>query len=233
MGLLFPPECQVCRSMLPLRDSSGVCPKCESQIQWIKPPHCAGCGRTLKNLKRALCGICESESEPLNFDRAYACAAYQGPAREILHRYKFDRRIFLGNFLSNRILAFADKYLKKQDFDAVMAVPLDPKRHLSRGFNQSSLLSQKLSKAMKLKEISKLVARKSSSSCQSLLSRQERKANLRDCFFVTDKRSLARFKRILLVDDIMTSGQTFSECAKTLKKNGARSVTAFAFARGI
>ena len=233
IGLIFPPACQACRISLPWEDLSGVCAKCESQIKWLAPPHCARCGRTLKRSKHSSCETCAASKDPLYFDRVFACAAYQGTTREILHRYKFGPREALGHFLSEHMRNFADHYLKKEDFDAVMCVPLDPKRHSSRGFNQSLRLSQKLSKAMKLEEISSVVARKSSPSCQSSLSKIERKANVRDCFFVKNPKALARFKRVLLVDDILTSGQTLSECSRTLKNGGVRSVTALAFARGI
>ncbi len=151
----------------------------------------------------------------------------------MLHRYKFGRKTVLKRFLTRHLLDFAEKNLKKEDFDAVLAVPLDPAGHYSRGFNQSRALSSALGKRLKLRDLSRAVGRKRGHSRQSLLAKKERRINVRGAFFLKDKAAFSRFKRVLLVDDILTSGQTLSECAKTLKNAGADSVTALAFARAL
>ena len=233
LGLLFPPQCQACRVGLALSDSRGICESCISRIRWIVPPHCVTCGRTLVYAAEGRCELCRAGGETFHFDRAFACAAYDGPVRDLLRRYKFGRKTLLEGFIANRLVHFAVKHFKHGDFDAVMAVPLDPARHFFRGFNQSRLLSKKIAAAMKLKDLSSAAGRKKTGFCQSLLPKKSRKTNVQNVFYLKNRRSLKRIKKILLVDDILTSGQTLSECAKALKEGGANSVTALAFARAL
>lgn len=231
LNVLFPQRCQACRSSLPFSSSAPVCQKCDARIRWIAPPHCVTCGRTLG--LAGLCAACVANPEKFHFDRALACVAYEGPIRKILHRYKFGRKIVLNGFLAERLLRFTERHLKESEFDAVAAVPLDPERRNQRGFNQSRILSAALSEKMKLKDLSPVLGRKKSVSAQALLAKRQRRTNVRGAFFLKDSEPFSRFKRVLLVDDILTSGQTLSECAKTIKAAGAESVTALAFARAL
>lgn len=231
LNVLFPPRCQACRSTLSFSNSAPVCGPCVSRIRWIEPPHCVACGRSLGIL--GICPACPTGGEKFHFDKALACAAYEGPVRKMLHRYKFGRKTALKSFLKSHLLDFAAKNLKNEDFDAVLAVPLDSDGLYYRGFNQSRVLSEALGKSMKLRDLSSAVGRKKSPSRQSLLAKRERKTNVRGAFFLKDKTAFSGSGRVLLVDDILTSGQTLSECAKTLKEAGAKSVTALAFARAL
>ena len=231
LGLLLPPRCQACQADLHLSNMMGICASCEARIRWIASPHCQTCGRTLTYTTEGRCELCRSSGETFHFDRAYACAAYEGPLRDILRRYKFGRKKALERFIGSRLVDFATQHFKHSDFDAVMAVPLDPARQFARGFNQSLQLSRMISSAMKLKDISSLAARKKSASCQSLLPKRERKINIQNMFYLRNSDAFKKFKSILLVDDILTSGQTLSECARVLKEAGAYCVTVLAFAR--
>lgn len=229
LNVFFPPRCQACRSMLPFSSAVAVCDSCVRRIRWIEPPYCVACGRSLR--LSGICPACPRGGEKFHFDMALACVAYEGPVRNILRRYKFGRKTVLNGFLTRYWLNFASRNLNKNDFDAVVAVPLDPERQDQRGFNQSRIFCAALVKTMALKDLSWALARKKSASAQSLLAKRDRKTNVRGAFFLKDQTPFSRFKRVLLVDDILTSGQTLSECAKTLKGAGVESVTALAFAR--
>ena len=115
--------------------------------------------------------------------------------------------------------------------DGVAAVPLDLEKKRSRGFNQSELLSAQIALELKVPDVSKELTRKKSESPQALLAKTDRKINVRDRFAVKNTGSF-RAIRVLLIDDILTTGHTTSECAKTLKNAGAASVTVMACARG-
>ena len=227
-SIIFPVECETCKAVLSPLPPLGVCARCESEIKILRAPHCATCGRTLAN-DGPKCAECYNES--FHFDRAFACALYEGKMKELLHAYKFGRRKYLKNFFLKIMSQFVHAYVKTEHFDAVAAVPIDPKKKRERGFNQSELLSKKLAARLKLPHASRGLSRTRSSSPQSLLSKQDRKQNVQGCFLVKAKESF-REKRVLLIDDILTTGQTASECARILKEAGARSVTLLACARG-
>ena len=167
-----------------------------------------------------------------HFDRAWACAAYEGKMKEILHAYKFRGRKTLAPFFSTLLIRFAKAYVDTASFDAVAAVPLDAHKKIERGFNQSQLLSKKIAKALNLPDLSGQLFRKNASSAQSLLSREARMLNVKNVFSAHPEKSFSS-KRVLLIDDILTTGLTASECAKAIKRAGATWVSALAVARGI
>jgi len=151
--------------------------------------------------------------------------------RALIHAYKFDGRKILKNFFAQVLATFVDVNLKTHSFDAVAAVPLDPDKKRSRGFNQSEFLSCRMARTLKVDDLSKEIRRKKSAKAQSLLGKNEREFNVKDCFFAPFGHPFFA-KRILLIDDILTTGQTASECAKSLKRAGASSVVVLTLARG-
>ena len=229
-SLVFPPVCETCGSPLSPR-VPGLCGRCRSSLEWLSPPFCNACGRMHNGPGR--CGRCESSG--LHFDRAYACALYAGPIRDALHGYKFGRRKALKVFFAEALARFAEDHLtdgaKTPQFDVVAAVPLDAARRRERGFNQSALLAGGLARRFGLPDLSPKLLRPAAAAAQSLLGKADRQSNVCGQFRVGDPASFAS-KRVLLVDDVLTTGQTASECARALKNAGAASVTVLACARG-
>lgn len=228
-SLIFPLECETCKAVLPPLPPVGICARCESEIRLITPPHCASCGRTLKG-SGPRCAECLEEV--FHFDRAYACAPYEGQMKELLHAYKFGGRKYLANFFIKLMARFAENHLNKADHDAILPVPVDAEKKRERGFNQSGLISTALSKRLALPHLSRSLKRVKSPSPQSLLPKEDRRSNIAGCFSVKDEAAI-RGKQLLLVDDILTTGYTASEAAHALKNAGARSVTVLACARGL
>ncbi len=226
VSLVFPPQCECCA--LPLEaPSAGICPPCEDQIRFILPPHCASCGRTLPETG-SRCSGCSNAS--FEFDRAYACAVYDGKMKDLLHAYKFGNRRYLKKYLSGRMADFFTRHIGISAVDAVAAIPMHPDKKRERGFNQSALLTRRLSHSLGLQDLSDELRRTRSSSPQALLSKSSRKSNVERSFSADE--TVFSGKKILLIDDILTTGNTASECARALKAAGARSVTVLACARG-
>ena len=151
--------------------------------------------------------------------------------KALIHAYKFEGRKTLKKFFSDVLERFIEQHLKTVSFDAVAAVPLDPDNKRSRGFNQSEFLSRRVAQMLKVDDLSKEIHRKKSASPQSLLSKTQRRINVKGCFFASPGHRFSS-KKILLIDDILTTGQTASECAKILKAAGALSVDVLTLARG-
>ena len=179
---------------------------------------------------REICGRCADEK--FHFDRAYACVFYESGMKEILHGFKFGRKRFLAAFLSRVMAKFMRQHLADSSWDLVVPVPMDKKKEFGRGFNQSRILSAALAKKFSLAHGPATLGCAPSRTPQAFLKKTERRKNVQGRFFVRDAAEAAS-KDILLIDDILTTGQTASACAKTLKDAGARSVTVLAFARGV
>ncbi len=226
--LIFPRSCEICSSVLPA-SNPGLCRACESNLRWIRAPHCVACGRTV-TAENQRCAECASEH--FHFDRAYACVYYEEPVKKLLHLYKFGGRKVLKNFFSGVMDCFIREHFRHMLFDVVVSVPLDKKKERERGFNQSRLLSAHVSRQLGLTEATDKLRRRETTAPQSRLGKAERRRNVKGCFEVLDL-GFFRLKKILLVDDILTTGQTASECAHALKNAGAAWITALACARGV
>jgi ComF family protein len=158
---------------------------------------------------------------------------YEGHAKELLHAYKFGRRKYLKSFFGGLLAEFVRKNIPADSYDCVVALPLDRERVRERGFNQSALLAENLSGCLEAPYFADLVSRRRSAFAQSSLKKEQRKENVRGRFQLRSNHKNIYGKKVLLIDDILTTGQTASECAKIIKSGGARSVTVLAVARGV
>ncbi|PIU40496.1 MAG: hypothetical protein COT00_01395 [Candidatus Omnitrophica bacterium CG07_land_8_20_14_0_80_50_8] len=176
------------------------------------------------------CAECQTES--FAFDRAFACAVYEGTMRQLIHAYKFQNRKYLKHYFIRMMLAFIHSHLAASDFDIILPVPMDRGRRSERGFNQSELISSAIAKYFKISHSVENLVRLQGGQIQSQLEKKQRKLNVKNAFLVR-KADTFHSRRLLLIDDILTTGYTASECARCLKKSGAARVTVLALARGV
>lgn len=229
-SLVFPMVCEICENPLDAASNPGLCSNCRDQIQWIRPPFCGNCGRHASGIQAVKCPECLHEN--FSFDEAYAVAYYEGKIKELLHIYKFGERKSLKHFLGGLLQDFIQEHLKNRSFDGILSVPMDSMKKNERGFNQAYLLSRFLSKSMGWAELSPFLGRKKAVHSQARLKKSERSKNVTGAFEVRSG-SAFKNKSLLLIDDILTTGRTASECSQTLKERGtAKSVTLLTLARG-
>ena len=218
LGAFFPRTCEICKKPPSSRHAGALCDFCARTIRFLDEP-----------LREK---TFDEAGETFEFDRALACTAYEGSMRELIHKYKFQNKKHLASFFSELMLDFLRTLPQPVFFDAVCAVPLEWARFKERGFNQSELLARSLAKFLNIPHLSNALKRKESPSPQSRLNKTARKINVKNRFRVSDK-EIFKDRHVLLVDDILTTGHTASECAKVLKSAGAQSVTVLALSRGI
>jgi ComF family protein len=227
-SLLFPDKCPFCRNLLRTQGEEipGLCPACEKDIQWMLPPYCPRCGRPFpKGSTSHLCSDCLQEK--LYFDWGRAAVIYQGILAEAIQRFKYHGDIHLADPLG----WFLNKInLETLFFEAIIPVPLHPARLRERGFNQALLLGKILGKIHNKKVFPRVLRRIRNTIPQIQLDHSERARNVRGAFAVTEKKEIMD-KSFLLVDDVFTTGATVNECARILKKSGAREVFVLTLAR--
>jgi ComF family protein len=160
------------------------------------------------------------------FDGAYSFGAYEGALRELIHLFKYSRIRTLAKPLGDYL---ASALPREERFDAVVPMPLHWLRYWQRGFNQSSLLANEIAQRGGLPVIHP-IRRTRATVSQAGLSNSKRRANVAGAFAVKQRRSVGGL-RILLVDDVMTTGATASACARVLKRAGAKYVALLALAR--
>jgi ComF family protein len=226
LEFFLPRLCLFCGAAVGEEAAAAVCPECEALIEWVESPLCTCCGRMFDSRDGAdhICGDCQAEPPP--FDRARAAALYDGPVAEAIKRFKFNRQmaflpvmqLWLQRPLCRELAAAAD---------LLVPVPLHKRRLKSRGFNQALLLARAFSESPFSREA---LVRTRHTVPQVELKPRERKANVKGAFAINDP-ALVKGKQVLLVDDLYTTGATVKECARILRRAGARRVEVLTVAR--
>ncbi|MCX7016087.1 MAG: ComF family protein [Candidatus Sumerlaeota bacterium] len=229
--LLFPPFCLLCHERLG-EDDQTICLACRDSFQPPLEPICAICGAPWGGeAKRRGCERCPPR--PVHFDSARSAALYAGPAAEAVKTLKFRGRVEMAPVLARRMAPLAARHLAEAGpVDWIVPVPLHVLRRLRRGFNQAALISRELSRLLGVPTLEGALARVRRTRQQTLLDPRERRANVERAFAVVDPAPL-RGRRILLIDDVFTTGATCNTCARVLKEAGAEAAHVFTFARAV
>ncbi len=228
--LLFPPLCHSCRELIPDNRKVRLCDSClESTVSLISPL-CICCGRQFPDFSGAdhLCGACITEPPP--FTIARGALQFAGTTRELIHKFKYSGKVMLRNPLALLTASCLDAVAIDFSADLIVPVPLHKKRLRQRGFNQAVLLGEILSKSWGVALQRNNLQRSRWTEPQVNLSASARAENVKGAFTLTAPEEIAG-KRILLVDDVYTTGSTVKECAKVLKKGGASAVAIITVAR--
>jgi len=228
-GAIYPWLCPLCQTPL-AAEGIGFCPKCAESIQPISRPFCPSCGEPFASpfgLDHR-CGRCLQRKPPFARGRAYGL--YQGALAEGIRRLKFSEEFSLVQSLSGLLAEAFARELADANYDLVIPVPLHPKRLRERGFNQVILLAQELCRRQRLRLDCHNLRRVRDTPPQIGLTRNQREQNLKGAFALRTPKALAG-RRVLLVDDILTTGATARECARTLKRAKASGVDVLVLAR--
>jgi ComF family protein len=232
LGFLYPERCQIC-SAEPARPAAGfVGPRCQSQVNFIHPPFCARCGLPLAGDVTGPFECANCREMDFQFSSARAAVAARGVALEAVHRYKYRRALWFEPFLAGLLIGRAEPELRREQWDWIVPVPLHPVKERQREFNQAERLAVRLGAAAHLPVHPRLLKRILPTRTQTLLTRDQRAANVRGAFVLREDKPL-RDRRIVLVDDVFTTGATTNACARVLRKAGAAEVCVWTVARGL
>ena len=226
LDVILPPICHICHSFIPNAERLHICPSCREQLPLVSSPLCPICGIPFAGIGNDhRCGACLTHQP--HFDTARAPFLYEGAVRDLIHAFKYNRLTHLRHPLALLALEGLDEC---RDPHLIVPVPLHRSRLRQRGFNQAALLGSVLSRQLSLPMLPDALVRNRRTEPQIELSGAERRLNVKGAFSVK-KPDLVAGKRILLLDDVMTTGSTMDECAKELKKAGAAMVIAATIAR--
>ncbi len=224
---LFPPACPLCDT--PVSIHGELCGDCWSAMSWISGAHCACCGYPfpleLDLPDGAMCPVCASGKNELDWIRS-ACV-YDDVSRSAMLPFKHGGRVGYARFMSRAMIwALRDVNV---DADIVMPVPLARGRLFKRGYNQATLLARPIARALGVKMDVDSVRRKYRPDMGHKNARQ-RAENIHGVFTVVNP-DVIRGRKILLVDDVMTTGATFAELRRVLMRAGATAVYGVTFCR--
>jgi competence protein ComFC len=228
VSLLYPPLCTICHANT--RAGEYLCDQCEAKAVRIVAPFCQTCSEPFEGVITGVFTCANCAHRTIHFDAAVAAYRSRGIVRQIIHEFKYGRQIHLRYLVARWLtVALDDERICHLQFDVIIPVPLHPARQRERGFNQASLLAELLGKQMSI-QYQLWLERVRYTTTQTALDRAERMENLHNAFRLRKNADVRRL-RVLLIDDILTTGATLSECARILKRAGALSVHAATAAR--
>jgi len=234
IDIIYPPRCLMCRKFSPYDEISStsnyLCSDCSADLNPITNPLCTVCGVPFSSPKgeNHLCENC-IRKKPY-YELARAPYLYSGKLKNAIQRFKYNSETHLNTSLGGLLLNFVQKIFHKLNEYIIIPVPLHKRKLRERGYNQSLLLAKSLSRNLDVRLDYLSFTRKRYTLNQAGLRRKERKTNVKNAFSVMDIKAVED-RKILLIDDVFTTGYTLNECARTLKKSGAAEVICITLAR--
>ena len=224
VGIVFPSNCSLCKKRLGHEVHEPVCADCLKSIEKNLPPFCAKCGVNLKEteIETGLCLACRKRN--YHFKRAWSATIYKGVMEELIHMFKYRNKSQLAGPLAQMMIDFMRHYnLALKGFDVLTAVPLHACKLREREYNQSQLLAQDISRAFNIPLSAGNLQRLRPTKPQSSLKTTGRFDNVADAFALKNPAAF-KDKRVLLIDDLLTTGATCSEAARVLNEAKASCV---------
>ncbi|MCB6992728.1 ComF family protein [bacterium 210820-DFI.6.37] len=222
--------CVSCGSIIDATRNYALCDACAEKLHWLGQKTCSRCGKILNEEDRHdLCWDCRQFAH--DFDRSYTCVQYGLYERGILMDYKYRGKSYIGRKLGD--ILYDRISLEEEVFDLIVPVPMHRKKEAKRGYNQAKIMAAQLARRMKLPCAAGLLERVRETLPMKGLGAFERHMNLEGAFRISRQSHYElKEKRILLVDDIYTTGSTLDACSKVLRQAGAGRICGLTFACG-
>jgi ComF family protein len=213
LDFLLPQMCLLCNKEI---EKGMICDNCLNYLPLVEPPVCRHCGRPIT--KGTICEICR---ESTALDRGRAWLLFVPPTDRLIHHFKYRKNSRLAQMLGRAMAALVSADHTLAHADLITFVPLFWWKHLRRGYNQASLLARLIGQETGI-SVQPILKRVRNTRTQTRLNTKARQKNVRNAFAVHG--TGIRERKVILVDDVLTTGATINECARVLKEAGAAEV---------
>lgn len=233
-NLIFPAECSLCSNSLETIRERYICSNCLKKIIPIELPVCDRCGKPLvssfNHLQHPLCRECRTMRR--YFTIARAVGTYEGVLKKAIWLFKYEGKTGLQSTLGQMMVDRITHLDWINKIDIIIPIPLCKARLRERGYNQSDILSDFMSKKLNIPVSRNNLKRIKATIAQASLKRSQRIKNVYNAFCIQRPEKFSG-KRVLLIDDVFTTGATSNECSRILKKAGASDIFVLTLARGV
>ena len=232
VDLVYPRSCRFCFQPLGQTDVGVICAPCLGKVRFIEPPFCERCALPFAGTVSGpfVCGYCKDLR--FHFSRAVAACRAEGVVRQSIHRFKYNREMYYGPTLAGWLIHAARRWIDWRRVNGIVPVPLHPRKKRAREFNQAEYLAAELGREFQVPVLGQHLRRVRDTVTQTALDAKERAANLRNAFRAAPGEAI-RGQRLVLVDDVFTTGATMDSCARVLVQAGVEDVMALVVARGV
>lgn len=227
MFSLFPRTCPFCDEIISMNESQ--CLKCAGKVMVVGQPRCLKCGRPIYDSETEYCEECEKRKHL--FYKGISAYVYSDIVKKSIYMFKYSNRRYYAKTYGETIgKEFFDE-IKSWECDVLVPVPIHRERYRNRGYNQAELLAREISKYVRIPVDSKVIIRTVNTLPQKELDVNGRKNNLEKAFKIT--KSVVQYKKIILVDDIFTTGSTIDACAEIFLAAGVYKIYFISLSIGI
>lgn len=214
--MLFPQTCYFCGKIC----TKEMCDECAEKIVYVKEPRCKKCGKPVRYKEQEYCYDCKKRR--FYYEQGRSIWLHKGPVSWSVYQFKYHNRRVYGEFYAREFYRLYRREIREWGIDLIVPVPLHWRRRRRRGYNQAEVLAKQLGKLAGIPVDTKAVVRKHHTKPQKELNHQERKKNLQNVFEVRKTWELP--KKILLIDDIYTTGSTIDGVAREFLEKGDNKV---------
>lgn len=217
LGVLYPKRCVACdKVLLKIEKEMGFCASCSTKVKLVGPVVCMKCGTPIADEREEFCKDCKKSSRA--FIQNKAIYQYTGDMKDAMYRFKYgNRRCYAKTFAAHG-LHYYGSWIREKGIEAIVPVPMYKPKEKSRGYNQATVFAQALSEVTGIPVADGIVQREKETEAMKQLNALKRKKNLLKAFSL--QKNDVQFRKVLLVDDIYTTGTTMDEVAKVLKQGG-------------
>lgn len=223
LDIIYPRRCPICGDIV-VPKSERACPDCKNLLQVIKEPRCKKCSKPIENEEKEYCYDCDTKH--FHYKKGYALWIYDKNMRKSIADFKYHNRKEYADFYIEEFLKHYEEVLKEIGADALIPVPIHKSKLKTRGYNQAQILASSLGRALGIQVIDDLLIRDKRTLPQKGLNDKERLKNLIQAFSI-DKSKIEIYNninKVILVDDIYTTGSTIEACTNILQQNGVSEV---------
>lgn len=202
-------------------EGKGICERCKVTLEYIQEPRCKRCSKPVEMEEQEYCVDCSKRQ--YHFLKGYALWVYDDKMSKSISVFKYHHRKYYGKIYITELMNHYSKKIQDLNVDAIVPIPIHWSKHLERGYNQADILAKEIGEKLNLPVLSHLLIRNKKTLPQKRLSDKERLQNLREAFLyneVVEHKIDICPKRVLLVDDIYTTGSTIEACSSVLMAHG-------------
>ena len=223
---IFPPRCPLCGELLSSSDEK-VHFLCYKKLNWVHEPKCKRCGKPLTTANREINMLCQDclktrHRHKGSFDQGHALWLYEGNAKASIMEFKYQGMKGYVDFYADTVVQMQGDWIRRINPDVLIPVPLHQRKKRIRGFNQAEVLAKAISDRMDIPMRNDILYRRKWTDPQKSVSGLDRRQNLAKSMEI--RQMPEGIKRVMLIDDIYTTGSTMEACARILKQNGVDEV---------
>lgn len=216
LGIIYPKTCCFCGKV----SEKELCDVCAKKVIYIEEPRCKCCGKPVRYAEQEYCYDCQKNTHA--YEQRKSLWIHKMPVSLSIYQFKYKNRRIYGEFYAKEMARLYGNLIRFWGVEVIVPIPLHRRKKRLRGYNQAAVIAKQLGKIMGIPVDCNSIVRNRYTRPQKELNDKERKQNLKQAFTVTNK--WKKYKRVLLIDDIYTTGSTIDTVAEELKKNGVQKV---------